>query len=195
MDKGASLRDRAVVNGAASVSAVPASVPSADRDAILLEVAGWIEEGDFIALAGIMGKRKRIREDAALRIETSKDVRRRMADMIRGRMQNKVGQPEEFIRDVKAGRYDKMYTAFDVRAAIALADKGFLKVEVVSQIAGPWNNTVGGQTAYRFSVTDKGEALLAQAIEARRAETQGGSVEDESAVAKPCAQSVTGEPS
>lgn len=35
----------------------------------------------------------------------------------------------------------------------------------------------------------------AQAIEARRAETGTGSVEDESAVAKPCAQSPAGDPS
>ena len=37
MDKGASLRDRAVVNGAASVSALRASVPSAEITALLAE--------------------------------------------------------------------------------------------------------------------------------------------------------------
>jgi len=44
------------------------------------------------------------------------------------------------------------------------------------------------QAATTFVFVELAEALDAQAIDARRAETQSGSVADESAVAKPCAQ-------
>lgn len=154
------------------VSALRASIPSAcDRDAILMEVAGWVEEMDLLAISGIMHRRKRVREDAALRIKTSDEVRARMADMIRGRMENKVGDPLDFLSGLKAGRYARCYTGFDLREAIALADKGLLSVSVVTQIAGPWNNTVGGNTEYSIKLTDEGEQFLASGIEARSDET------------------------
>jgi hypothetical protein len=154
---------------------------STDRDAILLEVASWVEEGDFLSLAGILSPRKRQREDADLRIKTSQDVRARVADMIRGRMCNKVGDPVEFLADVKAGNLAKNYTGWTLREAISLADKGLLHVRVSTQIAGPWNNTVGGNTEYSITLTDEGEKALASALEARRAETGTGSV-NESAI-------------
>lgn len=132
----------------------------AERDAILMEVAGWIEEGDLLSMAGILSKRKRDREDANLRIETSQAVRARMADMIRGRMANKVGDPLKFLRDVSDGRYENNYTGYTIREAIALADKGLLTVSVITKIAGPWNNVVGGATAYRIELTDEGRAAL-----------------------------------
>lgn len=182
-DSSALPSDRAFAPSASSqpeaVSPVPASIPSAeDRDAILLEVAGWVEESDLRDLQGVWAKRKRDREDAALRLETSKAVRSRLASMIRGRMENKVGDALEFLSDVKAGRYERMLTGHTLREAIALANKGLLKVTVETQIAGPWNNTIGGNTEYHIQVTEKGEVVLASAIEARRAETQGGSVHE-----------------
>lgn len=156
-----------------------ALIPSAGaRDAILMEIAGWCDEMDVLELPGILSRRKRVREDAQLRVETSRRVRGRMADLIRARMQNKDGDPVDFIEDVKAGRFDKHYTGHTIREAIALADKGLLRVCAITQIAGPWNNVVGSNTEYRITLTDKGEAFLAQAIEARRTETQSGSVHE-----------------
>jgi len=134
-----------------------------------MEVAGWVEEGDLIAWQGIGHRRKRVREDAALRVETSEAVRTRLADMIRGRMENKVGDPIEFLREVKAGEHDRYVTGYTLREAIALADRGLLKVCVVTQIAGPWNNVIDGVTGYQITITEQGEKFLAQAIEARRA--------------------------
>jgi hypothetical protein len=93
-------------------------------------------------------------------------------------MENKVGDPVDFIEDVKAGRFDKLYTGFTIRQAIALADRGLLRVCVISQIAGPFNNLCGSNTEYRITVTEEGEKFLAQAIEARRAETGTGSVHE-----------------
>jgi hypothetical protein len=136
-----------------------------DRDAILMEVAGWIEEGDISSLPGILNKRKRVREDAALRIQTSKEVRARMARMIRGRMENKVGDPVDFLKDVQAGDHDRHYTGFTLRQAIALADRGLLTVVAMTQVAGPWNNTVGGKTEYQIRLTEKGEKFIADADE------------------------------
>lgn len=83
--------------------------------------------------------------------------------MIRGRMINKVGDPIEFLADVRAGRYVKRYTGFDLQQAIALANKGLLLVQVLTQVAGPWNNVCGGTTEYRITLTDEGSELLDKA--------------------------------
>ena len=133
-----------------------------EREAAILEVADWLEEPDLRDLAGICARRKRDREDARLRGDTAKATRADLARMVRARVGNKVGDPAEFLRDVRAGQYSKAYTSFDIREAISLADKGLMVVEVATQIAGPWNNMVGGNTRYLFSLTDRGRALIAQ---------------------------------
>jgi hypothetical protein len=159
-----------------------AGIPDAEiRDAILMEVAGWVEEGDLIAWQGIGHRRKRVREDAALRIETSEAVRSRLASMIRGRMQNKVGDPIDFLADVKAGRHDRYVTGYILREAIALADKGLLCVTVETQIAGPWNNVVDGQAKYKIAITEKGEEALAKAMEASGQDPTGLDAKHDSA--------------
>lgn len=156
-----------------SVSSKAGIANAAERDAILMEVAGWVEEGDLISWQGIAHRRKRVREDAALRIQTSEEVRKRLADMIRGRMQNKVGDPVEFLSDVKEGRVTYV-TGFILREAIALADKGLLRIVVETQIAGPWNNVVDGQATYKITMTDEGEEFLAKAMEARQGQDPTG---------------------
>lgn len=169
MSGGASASaDRAVVNGASGESPPQAaSIPSAfDRDAIIMEVAGWVEELDLLEIHGLLAKRKRDREDAALRIETSERVRKRAAETIRARMKNRVGDPGEFLADVKAGRFNKNYTGYTIREAIALADIGLLRVCVRTQIAGPWNNQVGSHPEYTFELTEDGEKFLAEVTSA-----------------------------
>lgn len=141
------------------------------RDEILMEVASWVEEGDLRDFVGICAKRKRDREDAALRMETAKVVRAQLAKMIRGRMENKVGDPIDFLKCVQAGGYEKFYTGHTLRQAFALADKGLLLIFAETQVGGPHTNTVGGYTKYNIGLTEKGIAYLAQGIEAGTAET------------------------
>lgn len=134
--------------------------PSEIREAAMLEAVSWLLEGDLPSAVGILAKRKRQREDAALSMKVSREVRQRMADMILSRVNNKFGDPVIFLADVDAGRLDRMATSRDIRRALYLADRGLLTVFVNTQIAGPWSNTIPPTVRYHFELTDAGKALL-----------------------------------
>lgn len=129
-----------------------------ERDAILDEIATWLEEPDIIEMSGTWIKRKRDREDARLRIETSRDVRRRLADMVRGRKENKFGDPLKFLKSIESmeGKVYEWATSNDLREAFSLADKGLLLISARLQLAGPWSNCVPPKTEYVIELTDKG---------------------------------------
>jgi len=88
MGKGASLRDRAVVNGAASVSAVPASVPSACS-------CGKCLECDAASYA---------LDEAIRTFGTRLRARRRQMDLTLDQLAERSGMSKSYLCEIEGGK-------------------------------------------------------------------------------------------
>ena len=173
-NKGASLRDRAVVNGAASVSALRASVPSA------MERVSVAEFRERLVSQGVPDI-----NHAALVCPVCGTVQS-MASLVEAGASPEMA--ERYIgfscegRVSGAGAWPRKPSK--ARAATRGCDWTLGGLFTIHRLEV---ETEDGVLHPRFTVAEPADAqALAQAIEARRAETQSGSVH-ESAVAKPCA--------
>jgi hypothetical protein len=126
-----------------------------DRDEILEEAAQQIGAGSLLDYRGVMGRRKRDREDAKLRSKTIEECRVSFAAEIRRMKGNVRGDPKtilEDIRDAPEGQHTLLLTD-----AWPLAWLGLLDIYSTTKVTG---NSVPPQTLYRIEITEKGHALL-----------------------------------
>jgi hypothetical protein len=128
----------------------------ATRDAVLEWVARFLEEGDFRDLAGVWAKRKRCREDAALRGAARAEMRREFAAhlwaMIGRDDLSSIAVLRRMAALPAAGNH-----VTELCHAWPLAWKGWLDIECIISTA---DNCVPPQTRYRIVLTDSGRAAL-----------------------------------
>lgn len=126
-------------------------------DATLEYAAQMIEESSLLDLIGIGARRKRQREDAALRMETREELRRDMARHLRamkGRRDRDAIAVLEHLATLDGG--DHVSYLSD---AWPLAWKRWVKIEAIINCA---DNCVPPETHYRITVTDRGRQALAE---------------------------------
>lgn len=126
------------------------------RDEILEEAARYIEEMSFLDLRGLASKRKRDREDAALRCETIKETRKQLAADIRGLKENKRGDAVEVLK-MLSELGDGWHAPY-LRDAWPLAWKGWVDIQATVRLN---SNSIPPETEYRITLTDKGREVLA----------------------------------
>lgn len=127
-------------------------------DDALEYAARLIEEISFADLGGIAARRKRDREDAALRVQTTKEVRAECARHIRAFIGRPDLSPVAKLREIAALDPEKDHV-WSVRDAWGLAKKGWLKIELRIVIS---DNTIPPTMSYRIVLTDRGRAKLAE---------------------------------
>jgi hypothetical protein len=129
---------------------------TATVDEVLEYAALLIEDTDLSDLVGILAKQKRGREDAELRLKTSKDVRARCAAHIRA-MKNR---PElgavATLRDLAELSTDDDHAAH-LREAWPLAWQGWVNIKATIRCN---SNCIPPDTTYRIELTDRGRKVL-----------------------------------
>ncbi len=135
-------------------------------DDVLEYAAQLIEEVSFTDLRGIAAKRKRAREDAALRLETAEEIRKECAQHIRAMK----SRPDLDAKAVLAriANSDGKPSAFDLVEAWPLAWKGWLRIDVTICTT---TNQVPPPVEYTISLTDRGRAVINGAETPRFART------------------------
>lgn len=126
------------------------------RDEILEEVALHIEELSFLDFRGVAAKRKRDREDAALRVKTIGETRKHLAAEIRGLKGNNRGDAVEVLKTLSE-LGDDWHEPY-LRDAWPLAWKGWVDIHASVKLN---SNSIPPETEYRITLTDKGKAVLA----------------------------------
>lgn len=121
--------------------------------------AQLVEQMSIREIAGMWSKRKRDREDAALRGKTIRETKAEMAQLIRAFKDRPDLSPITKLREMAnldgAGDFDH---ALHLRDAWPLAAKGWVRVLVTVDCVG---NSIPPQTRYRIEITDKGRNVLA----------------------------------
>lgn len=128
-----------------------------DTDSVLEYAATLIEETSILDMGGIFAKRKRVREDAELRHETAKNVRKRCAEHIRAMKARPDLSPLITLRRLSEMKDDRHHAAY-LRDAWPLAWKGWVDIEATIKCN---SNQIPPETEYRIRLTDKGRELLA----------------------------------
>lgn len=133
----------------------------ATRDAVLEWVARSLEEGSFRDLAGVWAKRKRDREDAALRCAARAEMRREFASHLRAMIGRDELSSIAVLRRMAAlpaaGNH-----VMELRHAWPLAWKGWLDIECIISTS---DNCIPPQTRYRIALTERGRAALEDAAQ------------------------------
>lgn len=127
-----------------------------ERDDVLEKAALHVESLDIMEVAGIGAKRKRAREDAALRGQTIRETRVRIAREIRSLKERRDGDAVSILRRIKtlpAGYRHDLY----LREAWPLAWMGLLDITATIKTN---SNCVPPETEYRIVLTDKGRSLI-----------------------------------
>lgn len=125
-------------------------------DETLEYAARLIEEISFMDLCGIFAKRKRAREDAALRLKTIKETRKECAAHIRAFKKRPELSPVSVLRDLAELSDDGSYANY-LSDAWPLAWKGWVNIECTI-IAN--SNCMPPETRYRIVLTDEGKKIL-----------------------------------
>lgn len=134
-------------------------IPSAERAKIIEEVAQWIEEASFLDLRGILSRRKRDREDAEVRRKARDELRAEIADMVRGRAGNGVGDPVATLKRLM--ETDGRWIGSELRSeGWPLVFKGWIDVTVITHIS---ENSLPARSEFRITLTDEGKKALADA--------------------------------
>lgn len=127
-------------------------------DEALEYAAKLIEDTDLSDMAGVWAKKKRDREDAALRLKTSEEVRKRCAAHIRAMKKRPELSPVETLRGLAELPEDTyLGHVMHLRDAWPLAWKGWLDIQCIIKTN---SNGVPPETAYRIVLTDKGRDVL-----------------------------------
>ncbi len=129
-------------------------------DAVLEYAARLIEDMHFSDLAGIHAKRKRDREDAAVRVAAIEATRKECARHIRAFKARRDLDVETILKRIAALKPGRRHDA-ELREAWPLAWKGLVKIEATISVAC---NSVPPDTHYTISLTDKGRTLIAEKI-------------------------------
>lgn len=129
-------------------------------DDALEYAARLIEETDLSDMAGIWAKRKRDREDAALRLKAAEETRRRCAEHIRAMKKRPDLSPVATLRDIAEAKEGHRGHAMLLKDAWPLAWMGWVDIECTMKCN---SNCVPPESSYRVTLTDKGLAVLANA--------------------------------
>lgn len=127
-----------------------------DRDEILEYAALIVEESSLLDLRGIMAKRKRDREDAALRMVAREEMRKELAERIRYSKNSRKGDAMAVLADIAALPDDYRHD-MHLTDAWPLAWKGWVDIEMTVTTN---SNSVPPEAQYRIRLTDKGRAIL-----------------------------------
>jgi len=131
-------------------------------DEILEYAAKLIEDTDLSDMAGVWAKKKRDREDAALRLKAAEDVRKRCAAHVRAMKKRPELSPIETLREM-ADLPSDTYPGhvMHLRDAWPLAWKGWLDIQCIIKTN---SNGVPPETEYRIVLTDKGRDVLRDSV-------------------------------
>jgi hypothetical protein len=133
----------------------------ATPDDALEYAAQLVEEMHFGDLRGIMAKKKRDREDAALRVDTIKKTRKEMAAHIRAFKDRPDLSLVTLLREAEnlcgVGLDDSIILA---RGGWQLASKGWVKVTMTAECT---TNQIPPPVHFEVRITDKGRTVLAEA--------------------------------
>lgn len=143
-------------------------------DETLEYAARLIEEASFADLCGIAAKKKRDREDAALRFKTTHETRKRCADLIRAFKHRPDLHPLTILRQIaslsEADRHDAYLTD-----AWPLAWKGWLNIECTTVCN---SNCLPQESHYRIVLTEEGHKQLADHARSRESAHNEGAKND-----------------
>lgn len=134
------------------------------RDTILEEAALRIESAIASVLDDIPRRalrRRREREDAALRADVVRETRRRCAIEIRRLKADWRSDPVEVLRVIAADIATSAPHDFSLMRAWPLAWQGLLVIEAVTTVVG--NTVPPPTTEWRITITDAGRELMAKA--------------------------------
>jgi hypothetical protein len=132
----------------------------ADADSVLEYAAQVVERDSFADLAGIAARRKRDREDAALRRQTREETREECAESIRACKSRRDRDAVAVLRDLAELPRDRCQHGIRLLDAWPLAWKGWLNINCTIQCN---SNSVPPETDYWIEITDAGRAVLAKA--------------------------------
>lgn len=142
-----------------------------NADEVLEYAAQLIEETDLTDMAGVWAKRKRVREDAQLRLETAQGIRRRCAEHVRAMKNRPDLSPIATLRNLAEAKEEHLGHALYLKDAWPLAWKGWVDIECIMRTN---SNSIPPETSYRIVLTDKGrEVLAAQSLSAGHRQNEG----------------------
>ena len=145
-------------------------------DEALEFAAQLVEQMSIREIAGIWSKRKRDREDAALRGETMRETKAEMARFIRAFKDRPDLSPITKLREMAeldgVGSFNQ---AVHLRDAWPLAAKGWVRVLVTVDCVG---NSIPTEARYRIEITDKGRNMLAAADDGKTDRPQASAERD-----------------
>jgi DNA-binding MarR family transcriptional regulator len=126
------------------------------RDDILEEVAQWVERFDLLSYAGIISRKKRDREDAALRVKVTEDLRKKIAAEVRWMKTRRDRDAKQIVQDLsELGDFNHV---LHLRDGWKMASLGYVRIKVIIDAT---SNQVGPPTEYKITLTDKGRELIA----------------------------------
>lgn len=125
-------------------------------DATLEYAARLIEDRDILDLRGAMGRRKRDREDADLRLRTRVELKAELARFLRAmKCRNDLDIANVLARVVAEN--DRGRASVHLIDAWPLAWKGLLNIYATVRCN---SNAIPPETSYRIDLTEKGRRLL-----------------------------------
>lgn len=128
-----------------------------DLDDKTLEwAAQFIEQHDFIDIAGIAARKKRDREDAELRMKTRHAIKAEMANHMRAFKSRRDLDAREVLRRVVEWS-DESHCGISLTEAWPLAWKGWLDIHAHIKCN---SNQVPPQTHYTVTLTERGRKIL-----------------------------------
>lgn len=132
-----------------------------DKDAVLEYAACLIEDIGLEAFAGCMARRKRDREDAALRAQAARETRRLCAEQIRA-MKSRHDLDAKTVLRRLAGLSEDHCHAMYLIDAWPLAWKGWLDIKCIIRCN---DNSILPYTEYRIELTEHGHRMLAESTQ------------------------------
>jgi len=131
-------------------------VPNGSADEVLEFAAQLCERMSPAEFAGTWSKKKRVREDAEIRAEATKNSRLECAQTIRAFKSRPDLDPINVLRRLSAR--DAKCRAVDLREAWPLAWKGWLNINVTVCCT---SRSIPPEATYSIELTDAGRAALA----------------------------------
>lgn len=127
-------------------------------DEALEYAAQLIEQSSLLDIAGIWAKRKRAREDAALRMRSREELRAEMAAHLRA-MKSRPDLDADAVLERVVEWSAKSDFGMCLTEAWPLAWKGWLNIEATILCN---SNSIPPQTRYSITLTDRGEKVIAE---------------------------------
>ena len=126
-------------------------------DELIEKIASSIEAPDILDMAGILSKRKRDREKAAVRRYTRVEQRLELARYIRSFKSGQGNNPQTKLERIAANT-DGFNDVYLLRDAWPLSWRGLCNIYVTIRVN---DNGIPPETSYRIELTDKGREMLA----------------------------------